>query len=54
MGMGMNGGMGVGMNMDVLGVNMNMGVIDPQLDEASRNLIKQLQQEDMGLRRRSR
>ncbi|KAF2134584.1 hypothetical protein P153DRAFT_278420 [Dothidotthia symphoricarpi CBS 119687] len=45
-------GLGLGMNLDMLG--MGVGVIDPQLDEASRNLIKQLQQEDMGLRRRSR
>ncbi|CBY01870.1 similar to JmjC domain-containing histone demethylation protein 1 [Plenodomus lingam JN3] len=30
------------------------GMIDPNLDQASINLIKQLQQEDLGLRRRSR
>jgi F-box/leucine-rich repeat protein 10/11 len=29
-------------------------MIDPSLDQASIDLIKQLQQEDLGLRRRSR
>jgi F-box/leucine-rich repeat protein 10/11 len=46
-GVGMNGGMNVGM-----GSMLNM--IDPNLDQASFDLIKQLQQEDLGLRRRSR
>ena len=31
-----------------------LGMIDPNLDQASIDLIKQLQQEDLGLRRRSR
>lgn len=31
-----------------------LGAIDPNLDQASIDLIKQLQQEDLGLRRRSR
>jgi F-box/leucine-rich repeat protein 10/11 len=44
-------GMGnVGMGMNMLGMDM----IDPSLDQASIELIKQLQQEDLGLRRRSR
>jgi F-box/leucine-rich repeat protein 10/11 len=43
MGMGMGMGMGLGLN----------NVIDPNLDQASFDLIKQLQQEDLGLRRRS-
>ncbi|KAB2103842.1 JmjC domain-containing histone demethylation protein 1 [Alternaria gaisen] len=42
---GMNGGMDMG--------NM-LNMIDPNLDQASFDLIKQLQQEDLGLRRRSR
>ncbi|KAF1940706.1 hypothetical protein EJ02DRAFT_405948 [Clathrospora elynae] len=45
-GMSMETGMGLGM--------MGMGMIDPNLDQASFDLIKQLQQEDLGLRRRSR
>ncbi|KAF1833190.1 hypothetical protein BDW02DRAFT_393466 [Decorospora gaudefroyi] len=45
---GMSMGTGVGMNMGML------GMIDPNLDQASFDLIKQLQQEDLGLRRRSR
>ncbi|KAH7354587.1 hypothetical protein BKA66DRAFT_430417 [Pyrenochaeta sp. MPI-SDFR-AT-0127] len=36
-----------------LGMGM-LGLIDPNLDQASIDLIKQLQQEDLGLRRRSR
>ena len=47
-GMSMGTGMGMGMNMGML------GMIDPNLDQASFDLIKQLQQEDLGLRRRSR
>ncbi|CAO2654379.1 Nn.00g111120.m01.CDS01 [Neocucurbitaria sp. VM-36] len=39
-------GMGMGAGM--------LGMIDPNLDQASIDLIKQLQQEDLGLRRRSR
>ncbi|KAH7080766.1 hypothetical protein FB567DRAFT_112762 [Paraphoma chrysanthemicola] len=34
--------------------SLNMGLIDPNLDQASMDLIKQLQAEDLGLRRRSR
>jgi F-box/leucine-rich repeat protein 10/11 len=45
-GMSMGTGMGMGMGM--------LGMIDPNLDQASFDLIKQLQQEDLGLRRRSR
>jgi F-box/leucine-rich repeat protein 10/11 len=45
---GMSMGTGMGMNMGML------GMIDPNLDQASFDLIKQLQQEDLGLRRRSR
>jgi len=45
---GMSMGTGVGMHMGML------GMIDPNLDQASFDLIKQLQQEDLGLRRRSR
>ncbi|KAI1517976.1 JmjC domain-containing histone demethylation protein [Pyrenophora tritici-repentis] len=45
---GMSMGTGVGINMGML------GMIDPNLDQASFDLIKQLQQEDLGLRRRSR
>jgi len=33
---------------------MHLGAQDPHLDQASRDLIKQLQQEDLGLRRRRR
>jgi F-box/leucine-rich repeat protein 10/11 len=48
--MGMNG-----MNGMMSGVGaMGMDMIDPSLDQASIDLIKQLQQEDLGLRRRSR
>jgi F-box/leucine-rich repeat protein 10/11 len=43
MGMGMGGGVGLG---------LNHSAIDPNLDQASFDLIKQLQQEDLGLRRR--
>jgi F-box/leucine-rich repeat protein 10/11 len=43
-GISMGTGMGVGM----------LSMIDPNLDQASLELIKQLQQEDLGLRRRSR
>ncbi|KAJ4375294.1 JmjC domain-containing histone demethylation protein 1 [Neocucurbitaria cava] len=43
-------GMGMDMDMSLGGMNM----IDPNLDQASIDLIKQLQQEDLGLRRRSR
>ncbi|EUC37318.1 hypothetical protein COCCADRAFT_23035 [Bipolaris zeicola 26-R-13] len=45
---GMTMGTGMGMNMGML------NMIDPNLDQASFDLIKQLQQEDLGLRRRSR
>lgn len=45
---GMSMGTGMGMNMGML------NMIDPNLDQASFDLIKQLQQEDLGLRRRSR
>jgi F-box/leucine-rich repeat protein 10/11 len=45
--MGMSAGVGIGMG-------MGMDMIDPSLDQASIDLIKQLQQEDLGLRRRSR
>jgi F-box/leucine-rich repeat protein 10/11 len=48
LGMGMSMSMGMGMNM------MAMDMIDPSLDQASIDLIKQLQAEDLGLRRRSR
>jgi F-box/leucine-rich repeat protein 10/11 len=48
LGMGMSIGMGMGMNM------MAIDMIDPSLDQASIDLIKQLQAEDLGLRRRSR
>jgi F-box/leucine-rich repeat protein 10/11 len=41
----MNGGMNMG---------SMLNMIDPNLDQASFDLIKQLQQEDLGLRRRSR
>jgi F-box/leucine-rich repeat protein 10/11 len=50
LGMGMNMSMGMNMNMSLLGMDM----IDPSLDQASIDLIKQLQQEELGLRRRSR
>jgi F-box/leucine-rich repeat protein 10/11 len=50
MGMNMNMNMGINMNMSMLGMDM----IDPSLDQASIDLIKQLQQEELGLRRRSR
>jgi F-box/leucine-rich repeat protein 10/11 len=51
LGMGMNNmNMGMNMNMSMLGMDM----IDPSLDQASIDLIKQLQQEELGLRRRSR
>jgi len=43
---GMNMMTGMGMGMDI-----NM-MIDPSLDQASMDLIRQLQQEDLGLRRR--
>jgi F-box/leucine-rich repeat protein 10/11 len=46
-GIKLEAGIGVGMMMDV-------DMIDPSLDQASIDLIKQLQQEDLGLRRRSR
>jgi F-box/leucine-rich repeat protein 10/11 len=52
--------MGTGMSVNMMGMGMGMGmglglnnVIDPNLDQASFDLIKQLQQEDLGLRRRS-
>jgi F-box/leucine-rich repeat protein 10/11 len=48
-GFGVNMGMG-GMDMDML----DMDMIDPSLDQASIELIKQLQKEEHGLRRRSR
>jgi F-box/leucine-rich repeat protein 10/11 len=47
---GMNMGMGMNMNMNMMAMDM----IDPSLDQASIDLIKQLQAEDLGLRRRSR
>jgi F-box/leucine-rich repeat protein 10/11 len=47
---GMNMGMGINMNMNMMAMDM----IDPSLDQASIDLIKQLQAEDLGLRRRSR
>jgi F-box/leucine-rich repeat protein 10/11 len=47
---GMNMGMGMNMNMNLMAMDM----IDPSLDQASIDLIKQLQAEDLGLRRRSR
>jgi F-box/leucine-rich repeat protein 10/11 len=37
-----------------LGMGINLDFIDPNLDQASRDLIKQLQAEEHGLRRRSR
>lgn len=37
-----------------LGMGLNLDFIDPNLDQASRDLIKQLQAEEHGLRRRSR
>lgn len=37
-----------------LGMGINLDFIDPNLDQASRELIKQLQAEEHGLRRRSR
>ncbi|KAF1361694.1 hypothetical protein EJ07DRAFT_175666 [Lizonia empirigonia] len=37
-----------------LGMGLNLDLIDPNLDQASRDLIKQLQAEEHGLRRRSR
>jgi F-box/leucine-rich repeat protein 10/11 len=43
-------GAGMGMGMDMLDLDM----IDPSLDQASIELIKQLQKEEHGLRRRSR
>ncbi|KAH6851569.1 hypothetical protein BKA58DRAFT_71810 [Alternaria rosae] len=56
-GMSMGTGMGIGVGMNG-GMNVPMGsmlnMIDPNLDQASFDLIKQLQQEDLGLRRRSR
>lgn len=43
------------MGTGTMGMNMGMlNMIDPNLDQASFDLIKQLQQEDLGLRRRSR
>ncbi|KAH7410452.1 hypothetical protein DE146DRAFT_644993 [Phaeosphaeria sp. MPI-PUGE-AT-0046c] len=52
LGMGGMNGMNLGMNMNA-GL-LSMDVIDPSLDQASIDLIKQLHQEDLGLRRRSR
>ncbi|KNG44318.1 hypothetical protein TW65_08669 [Stemphylium lycopersici] len=46
---------GMSMGTGTMGMNMGMlNMIDPNLDQASFDLIKQLQQEDLGLRRRSR
>jgi F-box/leucine-rich repeat protein 10/11 len=53
-GISMNTGLGMG-GVGVSGLNVSMfSMIDPNLDQASLELIKQLQQEDLGLRRRSR
>jgi F-box/leucine-rich repeat protein 10/11 len=43
---------GLAGNMNILG--LDVALIDPNLDQASMDLIKQLQAEDLGLRRRSR
>jgi F-box/leucine-rich repeat protein 10/11 len=43
---------GLGLGMSMMGIDMDM--IDPNLDQASMDLIKQLQAEELGLRRRSR
>ena len=37
-----------------IGMGINLDLIDPNLDQASIDLIKQLQAEEHGLRRRSR
>lgn len=55
LGVGNMSAMGMGINGMNMGLNMvGMDMIDPSLDQASIDLIKQLQQEDLGLRRRSR
>jgi F-box/leucine-rich repeat protein 10/11 len=48
-GIKLEAGLGMGMNMGLMGMEM---MIDPSLDQASIDLIKQLQQEELGLRRR--
>jgi F-box/leucine-rich repeat protein 10/11 len=51
-GIKLEAGLGMGMGMSMMGIDMDM--IDPSLDQASLDLIKQLQAEELGLRRRSR
>lgn len=53
-GISMSTGMGVNGLGNIAGLFGNINAIDPNLDQASIDLIKQLQQEDLGLRRRSR
>jgi F-box/leucine-rich repeat protein 10/11 len=50
---GLGVGMGLSLNMGI-GMGINLDLIDPNLDQASIDLIKQLQAEEHGLRRRSR
>lgn len=55
-GIKLEAGLGMGMSGMTNGMHglLSMDVIDPSLDQASIDLIKQLQQEELGLRRRSR